>query len=237
MLSLLSARTLSLLTWEPRRDRDRPADVRRREPAGKTRVFLEMHVPTTALSAMESARGGLSTAPNVAQVEGDPLLASSAKNPMNVRRLWEHLQKSLYFRFQPGLGRHRDGVLGPDQQRSSTPRSGSCSEARYGHASGRTRMAGTRDHATRRGLPRPPTVSSSSGSAALKFDPFGDAYKNLLPAQSYARGAGPRGRRPRGGGRRRGPHDRGPRPLLLYRSQCKLAKSWLTFRRFGWKLP
>jgi galactonate dehydratase len=146
----------------------------------KNWVFLEMRTDDGLIGHGECT-GGLSTAPNVAQVEEIRSLVVG-QDPMNVRRLWEHLQKSLYFHSSPALAGIEMACWDLIGQKLDAPvwqlLGGSVWPRLRAYANGW--YSGPRDP---KGFAEAARGVVELGYTALKFDPFGDAYKNLSSSE------------------------------------------------------
>jgi galactonate dehydratase len=146
----------------------------------KNWVFLELHTDEGLVGHGE-ATGGLSTSPNVAQIEEVRSLVIG-RDPTNVRALWEHLQKSLYFRHGPALSGIEMACWDIIGQELDTP----VSQLLGGRLAPRLRAyangwySGPRDP---KGFAEGAGEVVGKGYTALKFDPFGHAYKTMSPPE------------------------------------------------------
>jgi galactonate dehydratase len=142
----------------------------------KNWVFLEL-LTDEGLVGHGEATGGLSTMPNAAEVdELKPLVVGH--DPMNVRALWRHLQKSLYFRSSAALSGIEMACWDLIGQKLGVPvwqlLGGAVQPRLRAYANGW--YSGPRDP---RGFAEAARAVVEKGYTALKFDPFGDAYKTI----------------------------------------------------------
>ena len=144
----------------------------------KNWVFLELYTDEGTVGHGE-ATGGLSTTPNVAQIEEIRSLVVG-QDPMNVRALWEHLQKSLYFRYGPAVSGIEMACWDIIGQKLSAPvwqlLGGTLAPRLRAYANGW--YSGPRDP---KGFAEGARDVVEKGYTALKFDPFGHAYKTMSP--------------------------------------------------------
>ena len=103
-------------------------------------------------------------------------------DPMNVRALWEHLQKSLYFRYGPAVSGIEMACWDIIGQKLSAPvwqlLGGTLAPRLRAYANGW--YSGPRDP---KGFAESARDVVEKGYTALKFDPFGHAYKTISPSE------------------------------------------------------
>lgn len=142
----------------------------------KNWVFLELHTDE-GITGLGEATGGLTTMTNEAELrELRNLLIGH--DPRNPRAIWLHLQKSLYFRSSPavaGIEMACWDILGKSLNAPVWQLLG-------GKTNGRLRAYANGWYSGER---TPQSIADrakevvSLGFTALKFDPFGTAYKSL----------------------------------------------------------
>jgi len=146
----------------------------------KNWVFIEL-LTDEGLVGHGEATGGLSTMPNAAEVdEVKPLVVG--RDPMNVQGLWDHLQKSLYFRSSNALSGIEMACWDLIGQKLGVPvwqlLGGAVRPRLRAYANGW--YSGPRDP---KGFAETARAVVDTGYTALKFDPFGTAFKTLSAAE------------------------------------------------------
>jgi galactonate dehydratase len=145
----------------------------------KNWIFLEL-LTDEGITGHGEATGGLSTSSIAAQLSEIRDLVVG-QDPMNPRAVWEHLRKSLYFESGPAVSGIEIACWDVIGRKLGTPVSqllGGAVEPRLrAYANGW--YSGPRDP---KGFGEAAQAVVARGYTALKFDPFGHAYKSIDPA-------------------------------------------------------
>ena len=145
----------------------------------KNWIFLEL-LTDEGITGHGEATGGLTTSPIAAQLSEIRELVVG-QDPMNPRAVWEHLRKSLYFESGPAVSGIEIACWDIIGRKLGTPvwqlLGGAVEPRLRAYANGW--YSGPRDP-KRFGEAAQAVVAR--GYTALKFDPFGDAYRSIDPA-------------------------------------------------------
>jgi galactonate dehydratase len=145
----------------------------------KNWIFLELLTDEGIIGHGE-ATGGLSTS-SIAAHLGEIRDLVIGQDPMNPRAVWEHLGKSLYFERGPAVSGIEIACWDIVGRKLGTPvwqlLGGAVEPRLRAYANGW--YSGPRDP---RGFSEAAQAVVARGYTALKFDPFGHAYKSIDPA-------------------------------------------------------
>jgi galactonate dehydratase len=145
----------------------------------KNWIFLELQTDA-GITGHGEATGGLTSSPIAEQLREIRDLVVG-QDPMNPRAVWEHLRKSLYFESGPALAGIEIACWDVIGRTLGTPvwqlLGGALEPRLRAYANGW--YSGPRD---RRGFAEAAQAVVARGYTALKFDPFGDAYRSIDPA-------------------------------------------------------
>jgi galactonate dehydratase len=145
----------------------------------KNWIFLEL-LTDEGITGHGEATGGLATSSIAAQL-GEIRDLVVGQDPMNPRALWEHLRKSLYFESGPAVSGIEIACWDVIGRKLGAPvwqlLGGAVQPRLRAYANGW--YSGPRDP---KGFAEAAQAVVARGYNALKFDPFGDAYKSIDPA-------------------------------------------------------
>jgi galactonate dehydratase len=145
----------------------------------KNWIFLEL-LTDEGITGHGEATGGLTSSSIAAQLSEIRSLIVG-QDPMNPRALWEHLRKSLYFESGPAVSGIEMACWDVIGRKLGTPvwqlLGGAVEPRLRAYANGW--YSGPRDP---KGFGEAAQAVVARGYTALKFDPFGHAYKSIDPA-------------------------------------------------------
>jgi galactonate dehydratase len=146
----------------------------------KNWIFLEL-LTDEGITGHGEATGGLTSSPIAAQLNEIRDLVVG-QDPMNPRAMWEHLRRSLYFESGPAVSGVEIACWDIIGRKLGAPvwqlLGGPVQPRLRAYANGW--YSGPRDP---RGFAEAAEAVVARGYTALKFDPFGDAYKSVSPAE------------------------------------------------------
>ena len=149
----------------------------------KNWIFLQLRTDE-GITGHGEATGGLTSSSIAAQL-GEIRDLVVGQDPMNPRALWERLRKSLYFESGPAVCGVEMACWDVIGRKLGTPvwqlLGGPVEPRLRAYANGW--YSGERDP---RGFAEAAQAVVARGYTALKFDPFGDAYKSISPADLRA---------------------------------------------------
>lgn len=145
----------------------------------KNWIFLQL-LTDEGITGHGEATGGLTTSSIAAQL-GEIRDLVVGQDPMNPRALWEHLRKSLYFDSGPAVSGIEIACWDIVGRKLATPvwqlLGGPVQQRLRAYANGW--YSGDRNP---RGFAEAAKAVVARGYTALKFDPFGHAYRTIDPA-------------------------------------------------------